>query len=983
MERWTYLWKGKIRHAVAGMCVLALLGSLVFPAELHAADPNEDVRQESVTEEVTEEPILNEDLNKKADNLQKSEENAQTETVEDVTDASQDGEQDTPASEPQVQKKELSLEYDDRYSLSQLTDDSNEWVIQSIKTEEVSSRQVSRGEATGGKDTDVIRREAEGSLNIVAVGVGKAEICLVPKDEAEAEEPTQKIQIHVTVEPATLTVMYVAGQSNAEGWCSSNTGYRPADSVICEEGEVYSTYAPTTISRAKKITGISFSKECTEGNAKEFVAGSLQSGQSVAGGDLEYPLNALSGQGAGKTGMDSGLAYEWNQLTGEKVWVVNTGWGATSISNWLPGEQYYDRSMAVNRLVQETYEAEIAAGHYNPGKRLLFWLQGEEDKKWESETYAEALESMYAGMAKTLNLDGVGIVMVRSAEGSHTSAEDIRMSGPRIAQYLAGSKAGLEKAWVVSNVNEQWVSDAGVKSYFAQAYPDGHLSYQTHSGAAKLPVSVAEVHSNIHYSQIGHNENGITAAEGMYQVLSGEAKASGVSWRDEEGNSLTSLTLDVQDKEMLIPVPDPSYSGKRVRYEVEGAAVTFSEKTGIVTAVSKGTAKIIAYDEAGNAVATLPVTVGDNSNLTQIAGKNYTGLYKYKGTWWYLKNGYIQKNYMGVVKNENGWWYVENGKVDFTYNGFAENQNGWWYIEDGEVTFNRTDVIKGYVNEENAWWYVKDSKVTFTETVAKNKNGWWHIQNGKVNFDSNTVAKNSNGWWVIQDGEVNFKYNGFAQNQNGWWYCKGGKVQFGVNDVIKGTVNGTYAWWHVVKGEVTFDNTVAKNKNGWWHIQNGKVNFDSNTVAKNKNGWWVIQDGEVNFKYNGFAQNQNGWWYCKGGKVQFGVNDVIKGTVNGKKAWWYVVKGEVTFTDTVAKNKNGWWRIEDGKVNFNANTVAKNSKGWWVIRNGKVDFGYNGIAKNGNGSWLCKNGKVNFGYSGKYQDSTGSYIIEKGQVKNI
>ena len=101
MERWTYLWKGKIRHAVAGMCVLALLGSLVFPAELHAADPNEDVRQ--------------------------------------------DGEQDTPASEPQVQKKELSLEYDDRYSLSQLTDDSNEWVIQSIKTEEVSSRQVSRG----------------------------------------------------------------------------------------------------------------------------------------------------------------------------------------------------------------------------------------------------------------------------------------------------------------------------------------------------------------------------------------------------------------------------------------------------------------------------------------------------------------------------------------------------------------------------------------------------------------------------------------------------------------------------------------------------------------------------------------------------------------------------------------------------------------------------------------------------------------------
>ena len=160
MRHWNGLRRERGYRMAARLCTLALLASLVFPTELHAADPNEDVRQESVTEEVTEEPIQNEDLNKKVDNLQKSEENGQIETVEDVTDDSQDGEQDTPASEPQVQEKELSLKYDDRYSLSQLTDDSNEWVIQSIE-EEVFSGQVSGGKLTGEVDTDVIRQEEE------------------------------------------------------------------------------------------------------------------------------------------------------------------------------------------------------------------------------------------------------------------------------------------------------------------------------------------------------------------------------------------------------------------------------------------------------------------------------------------------------------------------------------------------------------------------------------------------------------------------------------------------------------------------------------------------------------------------------------------------------------------------------------------------------------------------------------------------------
>ena len=343
-----------------------------------------------------------------------------------------------------------------------------------------------------------------------------------------------------------------------------------------------------------------------------------------------------------------------------------------------------------------------------------------------------------------------------------------------------------------------------------------------------------------------------------------------------------------------------------------------------------------------------------------------------------------------------------SGKTGFYQD---ESDQNWYYYKNGVLQSSLTDIIKGTVNGEYAWWYIKNGKVTFTETVAKNKNGWWHVVDGKVDFNSNTVAKNSKGWWVIRDGEVDFDYNGFAQNENGWWYCEDGKVQFGVSDVIKGTVNGTYAWWYVVDGEVLFTETVAKNKNGWWHIQDGKVNFNSNTVAKNSKGWWVIRDGEVDFDYNGFAKNSNGWWYCKGGKVQFGTSSVIKGTVNGRSGWWYVVKGEVIFTETVAKNSNGWWVIQNGKVNFSYNGFAKNSNGWWYCKGGEVQFGRNDVikgtvngtkawwhvvdgevvfdntvAKNKNGWWHIQDGKVNFDSNTVAKNKNGWWVIRDGEV---
>ena len=501
--------------------------------------------------------------------------------------------------------------------------------------------------------------------------------------------------------------------------------------------------------------------------------------------------------------------------------------------------------MAVARQVKKTYMAEIEAGHYTAGQNLLFWLQGESDKSRTAEWYYDSFTVMYDSMQQNLSLDGFGIIMTRSCEGSRKNAEDISMSGPRIAQYAAGSSIGPEKVYVVSNVNEQWVTDEQTAEYFSSVYPDGALSYPLQDALPELPVSVSQVHNDIHYSQIGHNENGITAADGMYAALYGEdnTDAAEISWKDRKGENITALEIDdAGDEETAVPVFYPSYRMKEVQYYVEGTAVSYDQKTGTVTAKEWGNATICVRDIQGKTLAKLKITVSDKSNMTAVAG-NYSGLYFYKGTWWYLQNGYVQKNYIGVVRNENGWWYVGNGKVDFTYNGFAQNSNGWWYLENGKVTFQKNDVAKGIVEGESGWWLVEENKVIFTDTVAKNKNGWWYIRGGKVDFGYTGVAQNKNGWWRIVDGKVDFSCNSVEKNTNGWWYIRGGKVDFGYTG-------------------------VAKNKSGWWRIENGKVNFKFNGIAENTNGRWYIRGGKVDFDFNGTILWKNHKYLVKNGAVQ-------------------------------------------------------------------------------------------------------------------
>ena len=663
-----------------------------------------------------------------------------------------------------VQEQPVMLSYDDRYSIYKDKDheEYNDYKIDHVTNLESKSHPVKTGEVQE-QESDEVLTQTDDS-NVRASGVGTALLVLVPKEE-NSEAAYDKIYVHVTVEAAPLTIMYLMGQSNMEGMCSANTGYQLNKSVACEIGTVYSTYAPTVWSWSKNISGINFSETCNSENAADFIAGSMNSASSLSGKTLEYPLNTLTSEGEGKTGPDSALAYEWNRLTGEKVWTVNVAWSDTAIASWIPRQSVYERAITLSKLAQKVYEAEIASGHYTEGHRLMYWLQGETADRYRSAfDYYDDFYTMYSDITKQLTIEKCGIIMLRSSVGSKETEDELAMTGPRAAQYgIGGSTSSkLNNVYVVTNDNEAWVSDAGVRQYFSKY--NGKFDYPIRDGFSKVPTRITDVHYDIHYSQIGHNENGIMAADGMYQMMQKHGQRDvTVDWRDVNGKSVTQVYVRQNHTATLVGVTTPVYGAKNITYRTTGN-ISYDPETGTLKGLQKGTGATVSAIAGGKTI-TLSVTVLDEWDYSAELGTSYTGLYK----------------------DNDQWIYVRNGKADFSYTGFVQNEGSWWYIEKGRVSFQKKDVIKGTVNGKEGWWFVKDSQVQFVDSVEKNSNGWWRIANGKVDFNCNSVEKNELGWWYIQNGKVNFGYYGIAKNSNGWWYIRGGKVDFGYNGNV---------WYH-------------------------------------------------------------------------------------------------------------------------------------------------------------------------------------------
>ncbi|MCD8353670.1 MAG: sialate O-acetylesterase [Clostridiales bacterium] len=415
----------------------------------------------------------------------------------------------------------ISLEYDDRYTFS--------YKVTSIVSLSITSKRTGSSKA----DTAVVKVDSSNSKKIIACGCGTAVVTL----------SNGKIYA-VEVSAAPISLLLIIGQSNAEGRVSStsNLSTYKKQWIPSEEGQVYSTYAPSDTTMYKQIGWYSSTgaNGLTTSNESAFIPSSLT--DNTAAKDYKW-TNNLTTVGNGKSGIDSALAYEWNKLTGEKVWVINAAHHGSSITSWQPGSSKSNNNFwqAVDLYVaaEELLSKEIAAGHYTLSHKGIFWLQGEQDKSMSASKYLSYFTTMNSALRTQLNGSGIsgmkkaiaftGIIMVRAAASKPASTSDFALTGPRLAQYYmtTSSSSSYSTIYLASQAAEQWTTNANVKSYFVNKYGT-QAAYRAanpnKSGTISMPTKISQVHSTIHYTQLAYNELGMDAADNICYAL-GYAKA--------------------------------------------------------------------------------------------------------------------------------------------------------------------------------------------------------------------------------------------------------------------------------------------------------------------------------------------------------------------------------------------------------------------------------------------------------------------------
>lgn len=419
-----------------------------------------------------------------------------------------------------TQAADLVLRYDDRYEFAK--------EIQSVDIEQIVSHQVD----SDALDSEVLKYNPENSSQVVAVGCGIAKVSF--KDGST---------IRVQVDPAPISLLLIAGQSNGEG--------RPSDIreldqykkqwVANNEGMVYSTYGPSDTRNKMNM----YEEVCWYEDTENVGALSIRNYEcflpkSLTNNEVNDNYNSTNKltdaeNAIGKSGIDSALAYRWTQLTGEKVWIVNAAHHGTTIAKWNPDDSGKDNNfweaVALYTGAEKILSKEIVAGHYILAHKGIFWYQGESDYGTGSE-YAPLFLKMNEAFMNELDghaipqmekdIDFTGILMVRATLDQPTALADFFLTEPRRVQFNLAIDPGYPTILMASQIEEEWSSDETVKAYFQKKY-GSQEEYATSlpfiGGAVQMPTCLDDVHSQVHYMQLAYNEIGVDAAENICYAL--------------------------------------------------------------------------------------------------------------------------------------------------------------------------------------------------------------------------------------------------------------------------------------------------------------------------------------------------------------------------------------------------------------------------------------------------------------------------------
>ncbi len=810
----------------------------------------------------------------------------------------------------------LELNYNDVYNIRESY---NGYSIAHILSDDITSYKVEKGQVTSSKDDSVLQKESDNSF--YCDGVGTARVLLVKSADlstaqkvlnGQSTSSVDSLVLNINVTPAPLTIVFVSGQSNGEGSVAANLGYHPEDSVVCERGEVFSTYAPSNDSRAQKISGIPTFTVCTKEKAPDYVAGSLDlsNNKSVSSKDLVYKLNSLTADGQGKTGPDSGFAYKWNELTGDKVWIVNAAWGATSVNKWIKGADAYERALAVYKQAEKTYNAELSAGHFTQGKKLCIWVQGEADKKNTVSAYRKDFVEVTDNLTNELSLDRFGIILTRSSKDTqYKSYKDNALTAPRIVQPAVANDKNFKKVYLVSREHETWVTDSGVEEYFRAMYPQGILSYPLRDNAtiSAIPTTMYEVHNDVHFSQAGHNENGMDAATNMYHSITGEIQKTTVMWLKENGAFAHNNTLDAN---LNIPFVlsariTPPQQGKLYTIVTDNNYLKYDYSSSTFTPVKQGTTTIKLVDDNSNVISSLKVTINtfalatpyilsfeNQSNSVKITWDKVEGATHYRI---YYHNG---TNYVGLTTTTD---------TSYTHTGV---ESGKTYIYTVRCVDANNNFKSDYVKEGFSNTFLKAPVLTAVSNAEKGVKITWNAVNGAKNYgvyrkggaDSQyrRIGTTTTNSFVDTTPVSNttYTYTVRCLSKDGTKFessfdSTGKSVKHIATPLIKSHQTSSYGItlsWDKVNGATSYRVFIKSSDGGWKGLGNTTAtSFTDYTATKKAVYTYTVRC--INTSTNTYTSSYSSAGYTVDTRLTTPVIEEFENTRNGVKITWSKVDG--------------------------------------------------------------------------------------------
>ena len=348
--------------------------------------------------------------------------------------------------------------------------------------------------------------------------------------------------VKIFVEPARITLVLFAGQSNCEGRLASDETVEAVEEqvVLNEYMTAFGTYGVSDNNTSREVNWIENPiDELSIDNVDEYLPESLTDNSRNKIYNRTDILTENKTK-VGKTGIDSAFAYEWYKKTGEKVWVINAAHHGSTIQSWMPTngciDNNYWQAVRLYQGAEKILSREIEDGHFVLAHKGIIWCQGENNYRMSSGEYTSRFLEIFESFEQQLNgenipnlnreLDFCGIVITRAALNKPDNGKlDFVLTGPRSSQFYMTTGERYGKIMMASNIAENWSSDTSVNEYFTGKYgtdKDYNAAYPKVDSDVKLPAAIRDVHRGFHYTQLGYNEIGIDAAETIISRVCGK-----------------------------------------------------------------------------------------------------------------------------------------------------------------------------------------------------------------------------------------------------------------------------------------------------------------------------------------------------------------------------------------------------------------------------------------------------------------------------